>query len=193
MLTPALFLRSPSCACSLPLPPSPPLPSSLLPPPSQELKAAKSGKNHTPKPVMDAPPPKTLRERQIENKQLLAKHQASMARLKTFEDKLHPKPAGAAEEEKPDSLFYDGHNTLAARGERRRLLLCDTFSHAYLFLLPLLSPLFSGGNLSKDQSRTSHVPLTRGGTHAKDVSPTTGVRTVTGPTSHEKDTKIKGI
>lgn len=102
---------------------------------------------------------KTLRERQAENKAALAKHQASMAKLKEFESKLHPKPAGAeAEPEKEksalDSMFYDG------------------------------------GNLSKDQGRTTHAIAASH--HSKDVSPITGTRTVgTTGVSHEKDTAIK--
>jgi hypothetical protein len=168
------------------------------PSPLQEQKNAAKNKhdNLMPKLVDSASSQqKTLKERQAENKEALRKHQASMvgaherakcasgacgrcrsvanaswvlslsrfrsllpfsrlqSRLKAFEEKLHPAPAGAAAPEKEksalDSMFYDG------------------------------------GNLSKDQGRTSHV--------SKD-SPSQPVRAVTHtgePVKHEADTAIK--
>lgn len=79
----------------------------------KDKKAAAASKNTTPKPA-ESSQPKTLRERQAENKAALAKHQASMTRLKQFEEKLHPKPAGEADVEKATSalsdMFFDGGN-----------------------------------------------------------------------------------
>ena len=123
----------------------------------KDKKQAAANKNTTPK-LAEPTQPKTLRERQAENKAALAKHQASMTRLKAFEDKLHPKPAGEAAEPQPE-----------------KSALQDMF--------------FDGGNLSKDQGRTSHIPLQK-------ESPATAVRSVTHPIAeggHEKNTAIKSI
>jgi hypothetical protein len=118
----------------------------------KDAKAAAAAKAAKGPQITEPYKEKTLRERQAENKAALAKHQASMAKLKEFENKLHPKPAGEVQPEKEksalDSMFYDG------------------------------------GNLNKDQGRTSHVSIEK-------ASPATTVRSVSSNVSHEKDTAIK--
>lgn len=74
--------------------------------------AAQQAKNPVPKPAEDTTA-KTLKQRQAENKEALRKHQASMERLKAFEAKLHPPPAGGEVQKEKSALedmFFDGSN-----------------------------------------------------------------------------------
>jgi len=81
----------------------------------QHIKDLKNAKNQKDKPAKSSEPaaPMTLRQRQEANKEALRKHQASMSKLKEFEAKLHPTPAGAepvVEKERSalDDMMFDG-------------------------------------------------------------------------------------
>jgi len=100
---------------------------------------AQQEKNPTPKVVAET---KTLKERQAENKEALRKHQASMAKLKEFEAKLHPPPAGGS----------------AASAQPKESSVSDMF--------------YDGGNLNKDQSRVGHQAAQKESTPVLAPKPT---------------------
>jgi len=107
----------------------------------QKDAKAKSQAEKNPTPVVAVQ--KTLKERQAENKEQLRKHQASVAKLKEFEAKLHPVPAGAT----------------AASAQPK-----DSNPNADMF--------FDGGNLSKDQSRTGYSAAPKESTPVLAPKPT---------------------
>lgn len=100
----------------------------------KEQKAAAKNKSNSLMPKLVDPSAssgqqKTLKERQAENKEALRKHQASMTRLKAFEEKLHPTPAGAApasEKSALDSMFYDGSNLTKDQGRTSHVVAKDS-------------------------------------------------------------------